>query len=206
MIEHDELPERPAGERWSATDAANFVFEQFIDEAAPATTATGDVRQGSGESGAPTPPSVGGLRIRSSLARSVDLYTDLFQRFVSSFISEMTETLTAAATGAEQPVPVIMVGRPGSTTGAFVWIHNRSGALVTEFGLRMTDLSTADGGRVSSALATIDPDRLEPSSESRRSAWLTVSVPEDAGRGTYHGHLLAEGLPDAAVALRLVVQ
>jgi hypothetical protein len=204
MIESGRPQEKPGGARPSATQAADFVFEILLAE--DATSTTEGLRQDFGDGGAGTAYSIGLQKFRSSFARSMDLYADLFQSVFTSFASGMMENLTMTGVGPDPPAFVILVGRPGTEADAVVWIHNTSGGLVPGFHLRMTDLTRADGSRVGFLDGTTAPKEFPPSAERRRSTRLTVRVPEDAGPGIYYGHLLAEGLPDASLALRLIVQ
>lgn len=204
MTENSPPTTRTGDELWRATDAANFVFERFIEKDPSPQTSTEAAQQGFGPGDAQSATSTDRLRRRSSLARSVDLYADLSQRVFNSFASGIADALALGDAGEEVPEPVRLLGRAGSDARGVVWIHNISGVLMPGFRLRMTDLSQSDGSRLSSSEGRIDPARFEPSAEARRSAQLTVGIPEGAGSGIYHGHVLAEG-PDAAVAIRLVV-
>jgi hypothetical protein len=145
------------------------------------------------------------LRLRSSLARSADRYADLLQRVVSGFADEISETVVGAAANNNAPTDVTLSGRPGATAGAFVWIHNTQAELLPEFRLRLTDLTHADGHRLNPVRREINPAVFGASALERRSAWVSVTVPADARAGIYYGHVLAEGLAEAAVSVRLVV-
>jgi len=177
-----------------AVAAADLVFDTIMQGVDPDHTT---------EVGAPT--GARHLRLRSSLARSADRYADLFQRVVSSFADEISETVVGAAANNNAQTDVTLSGRPGTTAGAFVWIHNAQAELLPEFRLRLTDLTHADGHRLSPIRREINPAVFAASALERRSAWVSVTVPADARAGIYYGHVLAEGLAEAAVSVRLVV-
>lgn len=187
---------------WRASDAANFVFEQVIDEddrGAPAATQDEKINTSDGPGSAARD-----LQVRSMLARSADMYSDLFQRVLTTFTAEVSST--AAGIGADPPTTVQLRGHPGGVAGAMVWIHNTSGNVIPGFSLRMTELCSADGSRLAANLGITSPATFAESAQARRSAWLAISVSEDTTPGTYHGHLIAEGLPGTGVEVRLVVQ
>ena len=187
----------PAGHRRAASRAvaaADLVFDSIMQSVDPDHTT---------QLGAPT--GAHQLRLRSSLARSADRYADLLQRVVSGFADEISETVVGAAANNNAQTDVTLSGRPGATAGAFVWIHNTQAELLPEFRLRLTDLTHADGHRLSPIRREINPAVFAASALERRSAWVSVTVPADARAGIYYGHVLAEGLADAAVSVRLVV-
>jgi len=200
MANEDQSSAATAGHRWSATDAAGYVFERLaagvdgagIDREIPRDDVGGSTFQG--------------MKARTSLARAVDTYSDLLRSAFTSFASDVTQAVARDPEPVAQPTPVTLVGSPGSAAGATAWIHNTSGSFVPAFNLRITDLFRADGSRLSADLGSTEPDWFEASMDQRRSAWVSVEVPAEAGLGVYYGHLLAKGLPDAAVPLRLVVR
>ena len=86
-----------------------------------------------------------------------------------------------------------------------VWAHNTGGARTPGFALTMTDLTATDGSRVPAGAGSFDPSYLEEATVSRRAALLTINLPIDLTSGTYYGHVLAVGLADVAIPIRLVV-
>ncbi|HEY5880052.1 MAG TPA: hypothetical protein VIU11_14165 [Nakamurella sp.] len=200
-------PDRPPSGRrgrWSATDAANFTFDRFVEEVA-ADGGTRDAPVG-GPTGSATVESADRFRVGASVARTVDVYAGLLTNVFHSLTADLTQAMFDPPAGRRQPEPVVLVGHPGARTGAVLWIHNVSGAFVPELTLRLTDLWHANGSRLGAELGGTEPERLEGSTAPRRAAWVGISVPPATDRGSYHGHILANGLPDAAVAVKLIVR
>jgi len=196
-----------AGAPWTATDAADFTFNRIVTDGA-----TGNPAPGKPSGTRPDPPPGGsaeGIHLRAAIARAIDGYAGLFTDLLQGLATDLADELAGRieeSTGHRPPEPVVLVGEPGHRTGAFVWIHNPSRGFVPELRLRLTDLWHADGSRLRAESGGIEPSLLAGSAAARRSAWVDLDVPERVVRGSYHGHVLADGLPDVAVALKLIVR
>jgi hypothetical protein len=148
-------------------------------------------------------------QLRAAVARTFDVYADLFRRTLELY-ADVVETVLRSGRQAALPADatdgeVALAGAPGTEAVAAVWIHNRTTAPVDDIVLRMTDLTAHDGRRIAASAASFAPPRLAMGSAASRSSSLSVRVPRSAVPGTYVGHVLATGLPGAALAVSLVV-
>jgi hypothetical protein len=148
-------------------------------------------------------------QLRAAVARTIDVYADLFRRTLELY-ADVVETVLrsdgqaaphADGTGAE----IVFAGSSGTHAVATVWIHNSTTAPVQATALRMTDLTAHDGTRIEASTATFSPPRLDVGPGRSRSASLSVRVPSSAAPGTYFGYVLATGLTGTRLAVRLVV-
>jgi hypothetical protein len=210
-------PARPADALRALTDAqrrgveaASEVFDRLIAEIAgreaPRVRVDEDVDVGSGPDGArPTTLS----QMRAAVAGAVDLYADLFRETFQAY----ADVLELAARGRGGTVsssegagaPVALAGGPGQQATTAVWVHNATGSPFAGIALRVTDLAAHDGVTVRGAAASFSPAVLDVGAGASASATLTLSVPRAAPAGAYHGHVLATGLPEASIPVRLVV-
>ncbi len=198
--------ESPA-ESISIVESAAAAFDDIISQVEdPAAPGGGTYRGGRPDPTATRFEAQRRLQIRTRLARSVDQYSELFESAMSSFADVVDDALTPSTDRAgEGPSPVVAHGQPGTAAVAHVWAHNTSGARTPGFALTMTDLTAADGARVPAGAGSFDPSYLEEATVSRRAALLTINLPIELKSGTYYGHVLAVGLADVAIPIRLVV-
>lgn len=189
---------------WTATDAADFAFDRFNDEVR-VDSVVQELTLGAQTIVRPI-ESPEALKIRAAIARIIDVHAGLFSRVVYSLAEELTDSVTTRVSAPGAVEPVVLVGEPGGISGAILWIHNLSGAYAPELALRLTDLHHPNGSMINGAVGSIEPSRLEGSASRRRSAWVSITIPADADRGTYHGHLLADGVDGAAVQIRLIIK
>ena len=147
-------------------------------------------------------------QLRAAVARTIDVYADLFRRTLEVYADVVEGVVRAgapdASPGERDGAAVALTGAAGARAVAVVWIHNTTAAPV-DVALHMTDLTAHDGERVASAAARFEPGHLQVGAGASRSASLTVDVPGSSAPGVYVGHVLAAGLPDACLAVRLVV-
>jgi hypothetical protein len=146
---------------------------------------------------------VGSLALRASVARTLDGYADLLRRSFSAYAD--TVGAVVGARGADGAV-VTLRGAPGEPAVATVWAHNTDGAPAETGALRMTALVGPGGMSVDGSAASFAPRALSLDAGQSASAALTVAVPAGLAPGTYDGHVLAAGLPNVAVPVRLVVE
>lgn len=148
-------------------------------------------------------------QLRADAERLVELYASWTRALVDGAASLAERALaTSGPAGAGAPRDELRVGPvgPGSTVKSAIWLHVLDGPATAPARLHATDLVAHDGSAISGSRVHSDPELLETealraSSEVR----VTIAVPGDIPAGTYHGHLLAEGLPEIVLALRVVV-
>jgi hypothetical protein len=143
--------------------------------------------------------------LRSAVARTIDLYAELFRRTMEVYADAVEGVLRADGAQPRDGAQVALTGAAGEDAVSTVWIHNTTAAPVHGLELHMTDLTSHDGARIAAAAASFAPARLDVELSSGRSSSLCVRIPPSAAPGTYVGHVLAAGLPGAGIAVCLVV-
>ena len=183
-------------------DAAAQVIEGFLtalDGHQPPPAGPAD-----GPGGGPEP---GFAQLRTSVARALDLYTDLVRRSFEGYADLVEQRLRARGVrlhGADPGPGELTVQAPAGTTAAgTVWLHNTTDEPAAAV-LRLTVLTAHDGPTVPGTAGRFDPAEARIAPGASVAARLAVGL-EGVAPGVYRGHVLAEGLPEAALPLRLVV-
>jgi hypothetical protein len=95
-------------------------------------------------------------------------------------------------------------GAAGARATGTVWMHNTTAQ--RDSGVpRLTDLASHDGRVVPASAARFQPAALAIEPGASASATIEVAL-ADVAPGVYRGHVLARGLPDAALPVRLLVR
>jgi hypothetical protein len=196
-------------------DAASSIMARFAEfwDVAP-----GDREPDPGPFGArpagPGEPSPSGDPLhdaRAEAARGLDAVLDMTRKLFESTLDLADAALrrphlgTWLADGAVHEAGITVEAVPGATSSGSAWLHHRgdrSGPV------RFDAVAPRAAGRDAPAgTVTVEPATLDPLADGDR-VELSVSVTVDPATppGTYHGLLLADGLPDAALAVRLVVR
>jgi hypothetical protein len=147
-------------------------------------------------------------QFRASVARALDLYTEVLRRSFESYADLVEQSLRARGVGLgggdeDGHVELTMQAATGARAAGIVWLHNttdRPAAAV----LHLTGLTAHDGLVVPGAAASFEPAAVRIGPGASMAARLVVNL-ESVAPGVYRGHILAGGLPDAALALRVVV-
>lgn len=147
-------------------------------------------------------------RLRADSERLVELYASWTRALVDGAASlvEQASGLPTAPGGAGHETLTLGPVAAGTTTAASAWLHVLDGPPAPHAALHATDLVAHDGSCLPGGAVTCAPPSLETDT-SRTTTEVTVSarVPAGTGPGVYHGHLLARGLPEVALALRVEV-
>lgn len=179
--------------------------------------ANGEAPVGNGFTGAPPDEPVGsdvpdltGLsrRLRADSERLVELYASWTRALVdgaASLVEQASGLPTAQGGGANETLALGPVAA-GTATAASAWLHVLDGPPAPPSELHASDLVAHDGSCLPGASVTCTPPSLHTDSN-RTTTEVVVSarVPVGTSPGIYHGHLLARGLPEVALALRLEV-
>lgn len=143
--------------------------------------------------------------LRAAVARSMDLYSDLLQQVLALYAESIQGLLDQrAARSGSTDGPIELDAHAGSTARARLWVHNATAESLRAVRLRLTDLSAHDGSRLAD-VAAFEPAEVDVPAGGSAASWLEVLVPDGVTPAAYHGYVLAAGLPDAAVGVRLVV-
>ncbi len=195
------------GQRPPAVQSADAAFDRLlseVEEVPPASTEIPQTSQRLAEALTELTRAPGGEPRRVAVARSLDLLSDLMVGMTAVFAEAVDTTLRSAEGdgGAQPEQPIVLSGPPGGHARTTVWIHTTAGAQLPATALRMTDLTAHDGtvltGRSASFVAGTTP--------APASARLEVVIPAALPTGVYHGHVLATGVPEAALSVRLEVK
>jgi hypothetical protein len=96
--------------------------------------------------------------------------------------------------------------KPGHRISARAWLHVLDGPPGPPARLSATAFTAHDGASIRAEAASFEPpllDSFDP--RSSHELVVTVAVPEDTRPGAYHGHVLATGLPEVSLAVRIEV-
>jgi hypothetical protein len=150
----------------------------------------------------------GFAQVRVNVARALDLYTDLVRRSFESYAELMEQTLRARGVqvhAAEdgQAALLTMQGAAGARAAATVWLHNTTDRPAAAI-LRLTGLTAHNGLVVPAAAGRFQPTSVRLAPGASVSVRLALAL-DDVTAGVYRGHVLADGLPDAALPVRLLV-
>jgi hypothetical protein len=111
----------------------------------------------------------------------------------------------AAAHAADQLLRLGPV-KPGHQVSARAWLHVLDGPPGPLARLSATAFTAHDGAAIRAEAASFEPPLLDSFDlRSSRELVVTVAVPEGTRHGAYHGHVLATGLPEVSLAVRLEV-
>ena len=160
-------------------------------------------RLATGESRSPDPDFA---QLRGAFGRAFDLYLDLFQRTLDSYMEmiELASRRRGLSVTAREGGGVELEQRDDAShaTGA-LYVHNYSGDVATIPDVRITDLTAANGTVVPASAIRVDFAADEGIVEDRATVRVDVSVDlRGADSGVYFGHALSG--PDA-VPVRLTV-
>lgn len=193
-------------------DAAAEVVRGFADlldgqppGPPPASDPAGDGKQANG--GAPVnghEPDLAQLRV--IVARALDLYSDLVRRSFEGYADLMDQTLRSRGVQLDSGPGGLLTlqGAAGVRATATVWMHNTT-AQQASAEPRLTDLASHDGRIVPASAVRFQPAVLTIGPGASTSATVEVALGHVAP-GVYHGHVLARGLPDVALPVRLQVR
>jgi hypothetical protein len=179
-------------------DAAAQVIEGFLSALEGHQAPPADAADWPGDR-----PEPGFAQLRTSVARALDLYSDLVRRSFEGYADLVEQRLRDRAVRFHDAGPgpgELVVQAPAAAT---VWLHNTTDQPALAV-LRLTTLTAHDGSTVPGSAGRFDPAEVRIAPGASVAARLAVGL-AGVAPGVYRGHVLAQGLPDAALALRLVV-
>jgi hypothetical protein len=148
--------------------------------------------------------------MRAEASRSMDAVLEMARRLFESSLDladSATRRPNLAAWMTDAPTADTLTVRvaPGDTATATVWVHHRGDAAVPKVRLSVTPLRDRRGDEPLLS-AVFEPDSLvdvEPGES--RAVHIHLDVSSDCSPGTYWGLVLADGMADLALPLRLDV-
>lgn len=143
-------------------------------------------------------------RFRADADRLIELYGEWTRTVLDGALS-LAEQASAGDTrtdGALHLGPVL----PGVATEASAWIHVLDGPSAAPAPLHASSLTAHDGTTIEAGAITFEPDAVDTAApRTSVEVRLTITVPTGTPPGTYHGHLLAHGLAEIVLPVRLEV-
>jgi hypothetical protein len=145
-------------------------------------------------------------QLRADAERLVELYATWTRTLVDG-AAQLAEQALERAPRSRASDGALRIGPAarGTTTSAEAWLHVLDGPPGPPARMRASDLlahhgDVIPGGHVSTTPAVLDTTAARTST----GVTVAVAIPDGVRPGTYHGHLLAEGLPE--VVLPVVVE
>jgi hypothetical protein len=143
-------------------------------------------------------------RLRADAERLLELWGESM-RVLLDVVADAAEGGVDGAGGAADRLLVGPVPRGARATGR-AWLHVLDGPPAQPARLTATPFSADDGAAIDAQAASFDPPLVETFAlRSSQEISMTVEVPEGSKPGIYHGHVLATGLPEVALAVRIEV-
>ena len=188
-------------------DAATQVVKEFADlfdtqpssDTQPSPDPADDVGPVNGRE-----PGLAQLRV--TVARALDLYADLVRRSFEGYADLMDQMLRSRGVAFDSVDGGLLTiqGAAGARAIGTVWMHNTTAQRASAVP-RLTDLASHDGRVVPASAGRFQPATLTIEPNASTSATVKVIL-GDAAPGVYRGYVLARGLPDVALPVRLLVR
>ena len=145
-------------------------------------------------------------QLRVTVARALDLYADLVRRSFEGYADLMDQALRSRGVELDSADGGLLTlqGAAGARATGTVWMHNTTAQQASAVP-RLTDLASHDGLVVPASAGRFQPEVLtiEPGASTSATAEVDRG---DVAPGVYRGHVLARGLPDVALPVRLLVR
>jgi hypothetical protein len=145
-------------------------------------------------------------QLRVTVARTLDLYADLVRRSFEGYADLMDQMLRSRGVelGSVDGGLLTLQGAARARAIGTVWMHNTTARRASAIP-RLTDLTSHDGRVVPASAGRFQPSALTIEPSASTSATVEV-VLGDVAPGVYRGYVLARGLPDVALPVRLLVR
>lgn len=174
--------------------------------ARPDAAADGNGAEEAGEGGtAAGDPGRELRRLRADGERLLELWGE-WMRLLLDAAADATEAGIAARNGNSAHPLAVGPAHAGETASGRAWFHVLDGPPGPHARLTATALTSNEGHAIPAEGVGFDPPQLETAEvrSSHRIA-IAVGVPKATPLGVYHGHILAQGLPEVALPILLEV-
>lgn len=182
-------------------DAATQVVREFVDllDTQPSSGPADDMGSVNGHE-------PGLTQLRVTVARALDLYADLVRRSFEGYADLMDQMLRSRGVelGSVDGGLLTLQGAAGARAMGTLWMHNTTARRASAIP-HLTDLASHDGRMVPASVGRFQPAALTIDPSASTSATVEV-VLGDVVPGVYRGYVLARGLPDVALPVRLLVR
>jgi len=144
-------------------------------------------------------------RLRAETDRLADLSGEMVHALLDGLL-DVVESADGFARPEGHDVLDIGPVTAGSRASARAWFHVLDGPAAGSTRLWATTLWAADGSALAAPCVDIDPPVLDTADlRTSREVSVAIAVPPATRPGRYHGHLLAEGLDEVSLVLRVEV-
>ena len=188
-------------------DAATEVVRGFADLLDMQPPPDMQPSPGQADDGEPVNGHEPGLaQLRVTVARALDLYADLVRSSFEGYADLMDQMLRSRGVEFDSVPggPLTLQGAAGARATGTVWMHNTTAQQASAVP-RLTDFASHDGRVVPSSAGRFQPAALTIGPAASMSATVEVAL-GDVAPGVYRGYVLARGLPDVALPVRLLVR
>lgn len=144
--------------------------------------------------------------LRAAVARSVDLYTRMFQNTFEAYADMVEGRMRARGVriGAGAGDGAVADGVAGEVATGSLWVHNDTGEAAGPLNLRMSAAESAAGGHIAADHMTLEPDQVEVAAGSSVAVQFTADL-TDVAAGHYHALVLVQEEPADSLPLAIVV-
>jgi len=142
-----------------------------------------------------------GGRARADLDRLLDSYVESARALFDAALDAVVPALTSS------PDDGLVIGpvAPGGVASVPLFLHVLDGPPAPPAPLHVAPLTRHDGAALAVDVAFDPPVVDTQTPRTRQTVTVTVVVAAAADPGQYHGYVLARGLPEIALALRIDV-
>jgi hypothetical protein len=144
-------------------------------------------------------------RLRTDAERLLELWGESMQVLLD-VAADAAETSLDGRDGNPDHL-VLGPVRPGVRALGRAWLHLLDGPPGSPARLTATAFTAHDGAVIEARAASFEPPLLDTFDlRSSQEILVTVEVPESTSPGLYHGHILATGLPEVSLVVRIEVK
>jgi hypothetical protein len=143
-------------------------------------------------------------RLRGDAERMLELWGEWI-RLLLDAAADSAESAVKPTNGRADHL-LLGPAKPGTRPAGRAWLHVLDGPPTAAANLTATAFTAHDGSAIEGSAITFDPPTLDTFAlRSSQEIAVTVDVPTGTAPGIYHGHILATGLPELSLAVRIEV-
>ena len=144
-------------------------------------------------------------RLRGDAERMLELWGEWMRLLLDAAADSAEVALATPGHGAADRLS-LGPAKPGGSVSGRTWLHVLDGPPTAPARLTATALTAAQGSTIEPGAISFEPAVLDTFDlRSSQEIVVTVDVAEDTSPGLYHGHILATGLPELSLPVRIEV-
>lgn len=147
-------------------------------------------------------------RLRADGERLLELWGEWMRVLLDAAMDGAEAGVAERATGVHADDQQLRLGpvKPGHPESGQAWVHILDGPPGPPARLSATAFTAHDGATVEARAASFEPPTLDSFDlRSSHEVVVTVAVPEGTRPGAYYGYILATGMPEVSLPVRLEV-